>query len=113
MVRARRKAPDARLYKKSDGQSRRLCDMGHVVMENRNGLAVEATLTPATGTAAREATPAMLDLRARKPITPGADHPWRRQGPERFAFDQRRLIKGETQHSQRLACLGSPSIEPD
>ena len=70
--------PDARLYKKSDGQPSRLCYMGHVLMENRNGLAVEATLTHATGTAEREATLTMLDRRpkasgAKHPITLGAD----------------------------------------
>ena len=43
-------------------------------MENRHGLAVEATLTHATGTAEREATLVMLDRRTRKPgITLGAD----------------------------------------
>jgi IS5 family transposase len=48
--------------------------MGHVLMENRNGLAVDATLTHATGTAEREATLAMLDRRKRKHrITLGAD----------------------------------------
>jgi hypothetical protein len=31
--------PDARLYRKSDGRESRLCFMGHVLMENRNGLA--------------------------------------------------------------------------
>ena len=65
--------PDARLYKKSDGQPARLCYMGHVLMENRNGLAIDATLTHATGTAEREATLVMLDRRTRKPITLGAD----------------------------------------
>ena len=58
--------PDARLYKKSDGQPGRLCYMGHVLMENRNGLAVEATLTHATGTAEREVTLVMLDRRTGK-----------------------------------------------
>jgi 2-polyprenyl-3-methyl-5-hydroxy-6-metoxy-1,4-benzoquinol methylase len=29
---------------------------------------------------------------------------------ERIAFDQVHLIKGDTQHDQRLACLGSRSI---
>lgn len=38
--------PDARLYRKGNGQGARLCFMGHVLMENRNGLAVDATLTP-------------------------------------------------------------------
>ena len=47
--------PDARLYRKADGRESRLCFMGHVLMENRNGLAVDAALTRATGTAEREA----------------------------------------------------------
>src|SRR4249919_1639892 len=55
--------PDARLYRKADGRESRLCFMGHVLMENRNGLAVDATLTHATGTAEREAALAMLDRR--------------------------------------------------
>jgi len=66
--------PDARLYRKGDGQSSRLCFMGHALMENRNGLVVDATLTHATGTAAREATLTMLDRRMRRTrITLGAD----------------------------------------
>jgi len=35
---ASRTDPDARLYRKSDGEPARLCYMGHVLMENRNGL---------------------------------------------------------------------------
>ncbi len=66
--------PDARLYRKADGRESRLCFMGHVMMENRNGLAVQAALTHATGTAEREAALAMIDRRKReKPITLGAD----------------------------------------
>src|SRR5262245_41693473 len=66
--------PDARLYRKADGHESRLCFMGHVLMENRNGLAVDAALTHATGTAEREATLSMLDRRkAGCPITLGAD----------------------------------------
>jgi transposase len=66
--------PDARLYRKADGRESRLCFMGHVLMENRNGLAVEATLTRATGTAEREATLAILDrCKPRHRITLGAD----------------------------------------
>jgi transposase len=66
--------PDARLYRKADGQESRLCFMGHVLMENRNGLAVDAALTHATGRAEREAALTILDRR--KPgrrITLGAD----------------------------------------
>lgn len=47
--------PDARLYRKGNGQEARLCYVGHVVIENRSGLAVGGTLTGATGTAEREA----------------------------------------------------------
>jgi transposase len=66
--------PDARLYRKSDGRGSQLCFMGHVLMENRNGLAIDATLTRATGTAEREAALAMLDRRKTdRRITLGAD----------------------------------------
>jgi hypothetical protein len=36
--------------------------MGHVLMENRNGLVVDATTTTATGTAEREAAIAMVGI---------------------------------------------------
>jgi hypothetical protein len=66
--------PDARLYRKADGRESRLCFMGHVLMENRNGLAVDAALTDATGTAEREAALGMLDRRETdRRITLGAD----------------------------------------
>lgn len=65
--------PDARLYRKGNGRESRLCFMGHVLMENRNGLAVDAVLTRATGTAEREAALTMLDRRRRRRITLGAD----------------------------------------
>jgi transposase len=66
--------PDARLYKKAAGQAARLCHMGHVLMENRNGLVVEASLTPATGTAEREAAAAMVGQHSGgQRITLGAD----------------------------------------
>jgi hypothetical protein len=66
--------PDARLYRKADGRESRLCFMGHVLMENRNALAVDTALTHATGTAEREAAFAMLDRRRpRRHTTLGAD----------------------------------------
>ena len=58
--------PDARLYRKGNGRESRLCFMGHVLMENRNGLAIDAMLTHATGTAEREAALIMLDRRTRR-----------------------------------------------
>jgi transposase len=66
--------PEARLYKKGDGQPARLCYIGHALMENRHGLAVDGVVTQATGTAEREAALAMLDRRPRRRrITLGAD----------------------------------------
>ena len=46
--------PEARLAKKAAGQEARLAFHGHLIMENRSGLAVVAQVTPATGTAERE-----------------------------------------------------------
>ena len=66
--------PEARLYKKGDGQPTKLCYLGHALMENRHGLAVDGGVTQATGTAEREAALAMLDRRPRRRrITLGAD----------------------------------------
>ena len=66
--------PEARLNKKGDGQPARLCYIGHALMENRNGLAVDGGITQASGTAEREAALAMLDRRSgRRRITLGAD----------------------------------------
>ena len=38
---------DARLFKKSQGNKSRLCHMGHVLMENRNGLIMDVEITNA------------------------------------------------------------------
>src|SRR5467141_4129823 len=51
---------DLRLFKKTKGSEAKLAYQGHVLMENRNGLVVNATLTLASGTAEREAALAML-----------------------------------------------------
>jgi transposase len=67
--------PDARLYRKGEGKEARLCYMGHALMENRNGLVIEACLTHANGHAERNAALAMIEPRADRParITLGAD----------------------------------------
>jgi transposase/IS5 family transposase len=67
--------PDARLYRKGEGKEARLCYMGHALMENRNGLLVEACLTHADGHAERNAALAMMEPRADRAvrITLGAD----------------------------------------
>jgi transposase len=66
--------PDARLARKSGGQEAKLGFTGHLLMENRNGLVVDARLTLATGTAEPEAALAMLgELPGSGQKTVGAD----------------------------------------
>jgi hypothetical protein len=65
---------DLRLFKKTKGSEAKLAYQGHLLMENRNCLVVNATLTSASGTAEREAALAMLSQRPqRKRITVGGD----------------------------------------
>ena len=70
---------DARLYRKGQGQSSRLCFMGHLLMENANALIVDAALTRASGTAEREAALAMVGRRRKgRRTTLGADKAYER-----------------------------------
>jgi transposase len=52
--------PEARLAKKGKGKEAKLSFTGHVLMENRNGLAVDADVTKATGTCERQAALEMI-----------------------------------------------------
>lgn len=73
--------PDARLYRKGHGQEAKLGYLGHVLMENRHGLIVDAMVTHADGTAERDAALLMLygKWRSRRrrgrrgPMSVGAD----------------------------------------
>ena len=67
--------PQARLYRKGPGKEAKLCFMGRALMENRNGLVVDACLTEANGHAERIAALHMIEPRADRPrpITLGAD----------------------------------------
>ena len=67
--------PDARLYRKGQGKEAKLCFMGHGLMENRNGLLVDACLTLADGHGERVAALHLIEPRAERPraITLGAD----------------------------------------
>lgn len=56
--------PEARLYKKAAGQEAKRCFLGHVLTENRHGLVIQATVTPATGTAERGAALALVEAPA-------------------------------------------------
>ncbi len=66
--------PEARLYRKSNGTEAKLCYAGHVLMENRNGLVIDAMITEAEGRAERSAALAMLSqMPGERAITVGAD----------------------------------------
>ena len=53
--------PQARLYKKSNVGEAKACFLGHVIIENRNGLVVAACATQASTKAERESGLKMLD----------------------------------------------------
>ncbi len=66
--------PEATLYRKSAGGAFQLCHMGHVLMENRNGLPVAARVTEAIPDAEWEAAVEMLQAVTQgKGTTVGAD----------------------------------------
>jgi transposase len=78
--------PEAKLYRKGHGQEARLSYLGHVLMENRNGLIVDAMVTEADGTAERDAAMLMVHKR------------WKRRQPIRSlgadkAYDTRDFVK--------------------
>jgi transposase len=78
--------PEARLYRKGPGQEARLAYLGHVLVENRQGLIVEAMATAADGTAEADAALLMaqrLRQRQRGRLTLAADR----------AYDQRELVR--------------------
>ena len=53
--------PDAKLYRKSKGAESRLAYLGHLLIENRHGLIVDAMATQADGQAERDAGLLMLE----------------------------------------------------
>ena len=66
--------PDSRLYRRTHHGESKLCYLGHIVMENRNGLAVAGSLTRADGYAERAAALTLIEpLRRGKRVTLGAD----------------------------------------
>src|SRR5215831_18512539 len=72
---------EAKLYRKGSGKEAQLSYLGHVLMENRHGLAVQTALTPATGTAEREATITMITAQAPEGgVTLGGDKNYDTQG---------------------------------
>jgi hypothetical protein len=74
---------DALLYRKSFGTESKLCFAGHLLMDNRHGLAVDVELTQATGLSEREAALRMAGrIGGFQRVTLGADK----------AFDVREFV---------------------
>jgi len=68
--------PEARLMRKSFGQTAKLSFSGHVLMENRNGLCLDMKIGEATHKSERRAALSMLSRQGRKRVRPktlGAD----------------------------------------
>jgi transposase len=72
--------PQARLARKGPGKEAKLSYAGHVLMENRHGLAVNCCVTQATGRAEREAALAMVEqIAGWHRVTLGADKGYHRK----------------------------------
>jgi transposase len=68
--------PEAKLFRKGGGKPSQLCYIGHVLMENRNGLCTDALVSQANGRAEPEAALAMVRRSidaSRRRVTLGAD----------------------------------------
>ena len=86
--------PQAKLYKKSDGQAARLYHMGHALAENRHGLLMGVCVSPAAGDAEPAAALKLVDrLRQRHGVsvaTLGSDKGYD-QGPYLLELEKRRV----------------------
>src|ERR1700682_2649985 len=79
--------PEARLFKKSKGSEAKLGYLGHVLMENRNGLLVQTFLTEANGRAERDAATLMAEaIPGGNRVTMGGD---KKYDTQKFGADSR------------------------
>ena len=66
--------PEAQLARKGEGKEAKLSYTGNLLIENRNGLIVDAEVFQANGTAERDAALTMLEqIPGSKPLTVGGD----------------------------------------
>ena len=100
--------PEARLARKGAGKESKLSYSGNLLVENRNGLIVDAELFQANGTAERDAALIMLEqIAGTQPVTVGGDK----------GFDTRDFVK-ECRHmrvtphvAQNLERRGGSAID--
>jgi len=100
--------PEALLARKSQGKESKLSYSGNLLVENRNGLIVDAELFQANGTAERDAALTMLEkLRGTQPVTVGGD-----KGFDTFGFvEECRNLRVTPHVAQNLERRGGSAID--
>ncbi len=100
--------PDALLARKSEGKESKLSYSGNLLVENRNGLIVDAEVFVANGTAERDAALIMLEkLPDTQPVSVGGD-----KGFDTFGFVAECRNLGVTPHvAQNLGRRGGSAID--
>lgn len=96
--------PEARLARKGAGKEAKLSYAGHVLMENRNGIAVQGCVTQASGRAEPQAAMAMVEkIPGWHRVTLGADK----------GYDRKELVQELRDHqvTPHLACKPSTIID--
>ncbi len=86
----------ARLFRKGEGKEAKLCFFGHALMENRNGLCVDISVSEASGTAERTEALRLLDRQRQRGVVPrtvGGD-----KGYDTFDFVEGLRSRGITPH---------------
>ena len=100
--------PDAQLAKKGEGKESKLSYSGNLLVENRNGLIVDAEVFQANGTAERDAALIMLEKRpGTQPLTVGGD-----KGFDTLGFVEECRNLGVVPHvAQNLGRRGGSAID--
>jgi transposase len=96
--------PEARLARKGAGKEAKLSYAGHVLMENRNGIAVQGCVSQASGRAEPEAAMAMVEkITGWHRVTLGADK----------GYDRKDFVRELRDHqvTPHLACKPSTIID--
>jgi transposase len=100
--------PDALLARKSEGKESKLSYSGNLLVENRNGLIVDAEVFQANGTAERDAALIMLEkLPGTQPVSVGGD-----KGFDTFGFvAECRNLRVTPHVAQNLGRRGGSAID--
>ncbi len=96
--------PEARLARKGAGKEAKLSYAGHVLMENRNGIAVNGCVNLAQGRAEPEAALAMVEeIAGRQRVTLGADK----------GYDSKEFVQALREHqvTPHIACKPTSIID--